>query len=138
MRETGLVHTVRDSEVLVRLKRHTACLGCKVCSVSSAGEMIIKAVALDGVKVGDNVIIEIDSISIIKAVAFVYLLPAFAFLLGIFGGLKIATIVGIYDHKELFSILIGFVLLGISMAFARWYGIKKRDAYQAKIIKIED
>lgn len=137
MKETGVVHAVKDGEILVRLKRHAACLGCRACSLSSNGDMIIKAAALNKVKVGDRVIIEIDSISIIKAVVLLYLLPAIAFLIGIFVGLKITPLLGIYKHKEIFSILIGVVLLSASLFLAKIYGARKNSAYQAKIIKDE-
>lgn len=128
------MHAVGDGEVLVRLKRHAACLGCRACSLSSTGDMIVKAIASNKVKVGDNVTIEIDSASIIKAITLVYLLPAIAFLAGIFVGLKIATLLGIYKHKEILSILIGVVLLSAFIFLARWYGIKKSSAYQARIV----
>ena len=147
MKETGVVHAISDGEVLVRLKRRAACLGCKACFVSSAGDMIIKAVATDrmhppgknfgaGVKVGDEITIEIDSASIIKAITLLYLLPAVAFLVGIFAGLKIASLLGIYTHKEIIAILIGVTLLSASLFLARGYGVKKSGAYQAKITGI--
>ena len=136
MKETGIVHAVKDGEVLVRLKRHAACLGCRACFLSSSGDMIIKAITSDRIKVGDQVTIEIDSISIIKAILVVYLLPAIAFLAGIFAGLRIAPLLGIYKHKEIFSILIGLFLLGAFMFLARWYGIKKSKTYQARITRI--
>ena len=139
MRETGVVHAVRGDEILVRLKRHAACLGCRACSLSSSGDMIIKAIASDKVdkaKVGDKVTIEVDSISIIKAIVFVYLLPAIAFLGGIFAGLRVALFLGIYKHKEIVSILIGVVLLSASLFLARMYGIRKSNTYQARIAGI--
>ena len=136
MREEGVIHAVSDGDVLVRLKRHAACLGCRACAMSSGGDMVMKAIAQDKVKVGDNVVIEIDSASIIKAITFIYLLPAVAFLVGVFAGLGIASLIGIYRHKEIFSIFIGLVLLSGFLILARWYGIKKRGAYQAKIVKV--
>jgi positive regulator of sigma E activity len=136
MKETGVVHAVKDGEVLVRLKRHAACLGCRACSLSSGGEMVIKAIASDKVSIGDQVAIEIDSISIVKAMSFVYLIPAVAFLTGIFAGLKIALPLGIYKHKEIFSILIGGILLISSLCLARWYGVKRSSAYRARVTGI--
>lgn len=133
MKETGIVHAVRGSDVLVKLKRHAACLGCRACSMSSNGDMVIKATASNRVAVGDEVTIEIDSISIIKAITLLYLLPAIAFLAGVSSGLKIAPALGFYAHKEIFSILIGVILLSASLFLARWYGIKKSSAYQARV-----
>ncbi|MCK4829961.1 SoxR reducing system RseC family protein [bacterium] len=147
MKETGVVDAVEKGEVLVRLKRHSACLGCKACSIGTGGDMIIKAIATDkvyppsknfggGVKVGDQVTIEIASISILKAIVMVYLFPTAAFLAGILAGLKIAPQLGIYEHKEILSILTGAALLCASLLLARRYGIRRRETYKARITGI--
>ncbi len=136
MKEAGVVHSVKNGEILVTLKRHAACLGCKACSIASGGDMVIKAIASDKVKVGDRVTIEIDSISILKAIVMVYLLPTAAFLAGILTGLRMALLLGIYEYKEALSILTGVALLGASLFLMRKYGIKRKDAYQAKITGI--
>ena len=132
MRETGIVEAVKGDEVSVRLKRHAACLGCRACSLSSGGDMIIKAAASGESKVGDRVTVEIDSIAIIKAIVLVYLLPAVAFLIGIFAGLKAAPLIGIYKHMEIFALLVALALLSSSIFMARQYG--KSDTYQVKIV----
>jgi len=133
MKEVGTVYSVEENEILVKLKRHSACLSCGVCSLAPGGDMVIKAIASGEVKVGDQVTIEIDSISILKAVAMVYLLPTVAFLAGVLSGFKIAPLLGIYEHKEIFSILTGMGLLCASLFLARRYGIIKREDYKAKI-----
>lgn len=130
-----MVQAVEEGEISVRLKRHAACLGCRACSFGSGGDMIVKVAGSDTVKIGDKVTLEIDSISIIKAIVLVYLLPAVSFLAGLLAGLKIATLLGIYKFKEIFSLLTGLVLLGASLFLARSYGIKKRGVYQARIIR---
>jgi len=133
MKEVGIVQSVKDAEILVKIKRHAACLGCGVCSVAPGGDMIVKAIVSGRVKVGDQVNIEVDSILILKAILMVYLLPTVGFLAGILAGLKIAPLLGIYEHKEVFSVLTGMALLCISLFLARRYGIKKRETYKAKI-----
>ena len=136
MKETGIVHAVENDGFLVKLKRHSACLGCKQCSLSSDGDMIIKAVAGEKVKPGDRVTVEIDSSSIVKAIAVVYLLPAVAFLAGVSIFIKIAPLIGVYNHKEIISVSLGIAFLGIALLFARRYGVKKHGDYTAKITKI--
>ncbi len=128
MIEEGFVQSVGKSEVLVRLKRHSACFGCKLCSVNSSGDMVIKAIAPDKVEVGDRVNVEIDSASIVKAIAMVYVLPTLAFLTGVLTGLRVTS--------EVLSVLIGIVFLCAALFLARQYGIKRKDAYQAKITGI--
>lgn len=138
MRETGIVDAVEKGEVLVRLKRHGACLGCRACSIGSGGDMVIKAIAADKVQKGDQVTIEIDSISLLKAIVMVYLLPTAAFLAGILAGLRMAPLLGIYEYKEIFSVLVGIALLFASFFLARRYGFKRRNTYKARITKIID
>ena len=125
MIETGVVRSVRNGEVLVGLKRHSACLGCKLCSVNSSGDMIIKAIASKKIEVGDQVTVEIDSSSLLKAIAMVYVLPTLAFLTGVLAGLRVTS--------EAFSVLIGIMFLCAALFLARQYGLKRKDAYQAKI-----
>ena len=125
MTETGVVQSVRDGEVLVRLKRHSACLGCRLCSVSSGGDMIIKAIAAKRIEVGDQVTVEIDSSSLLKAIAMIYVLPTLAFLTGVLAGLRVTS--------EAFSVLIGIIFLCAALFLARQYGLRKKDAYQARI-----
>ena len=136
MKEIGVVRAVGEYGASVSLKRHVACLGCKACFVNSNGEMVIKAIAASRVKVGDKVTVEIDSISLLKAIVMVYLLPTAAFIAGVLAGLRIALLLGIYEHRELLSILTGVALLGVSLFLMRKYGIKRKDAYQAKITGI--
>ena len=97
--------------------------------------MVIKAIASDDLKVkaGDNVAIEIDHSSLLKAIAFVYILPTAAFLAGVLAALKIAPLLGVSRHKEILSALIGVTFLCASLVLARQYGIKRKEAYQAKI-----
>jgi len=131
MRETGIVQAIEGGEALVKLRRHAACLGCRACSLSSSGDMTIKAIAQGEVKPGDEVTLEIDSASIVKAIALVYILPSIAFIVGVFAGLKI---VSAYKHKEAISVLIGVGFLAASFFVARIYGKNRSNAYQARII----
>ncbi len=135
MRETGVVQSVEGGEALVKLKRHSACLGCRACSIAGS-DMIIKAVATDRVKAGDRVTVEIDSASFVKAIAMVYLLPTAAFLAGILAGLKISPVLGIYEHKEILSIILGIAFISASLLLARRYGNIRKDTYRAKITEI--
>lgn len=131
MRETGIVQAIEGGVALVKLRRHAACPGCRACSLSSNGDMTIKTVAPAEVKPGDEVALEIDSASIVKAIALVYLLPAAAFIAGVLAGLKVMSD---YRHKEVISVLIGGGLLTASLFLARMYGKNKSNSYQARII----
>lgn len=136
MKETGIVYSIKDDEVLVRLKRRAACMGCRACSIGSGGDMIIKTVTSENLKVGDMVAIEIDSASIIKAILFIYLFPTVSFLVGLLAGLRIIPLLGIDRHKEIISLLTGLLLLSVSLFLARWYGIRRTSSYQAKITDV--
>lgn len=136
MKEEGIVCAVRTGEVFVKLKRHSACLGCKSCSVGTDGDMVIKAIASERVGEGDRVTVEIDSTLLVKAILLVYLLPAVGFFLGILAGLKISSLLGIYKYAEVISAFIGFAFLGLVFFFVRSYGIRRKSAYQARITEV--
>ena len=136
MKETGIVDSLEGSEVVVKIKRHSACRACRACSVGSGGEMLIKATGRDGVRIGCEVIIEIDSMSFLKAILVVYLLPSVLFLIGILTGQAVAPVLGIYEHKEIFSVVVGIILLAMSFFLVRKYGIKRKDIYRARITKV--
>jgi len=87
------------------------------------------------VKAGDKVTVEIGSVSLFKAITLVYVLPTVSFVIGILAGLRIAPRLGFSNHKEILSVILGVILLCASMFFARAYGIKRREAYQAKITR---
>ena len=57
MKEIGVVQSVEKGGVLVKLKRHAACLGCRACSMASGGDMLIRGIAEDSVKIGDTVLL---------------------------------------------------------------------------------
>ena len=135
MKESGVVRSVKGKEITVGFKRHSACFSCRACSADSGGKMVIEAIASDKMKLkaGDNVVVDIDSASLLKAIAFVYILPTAAFLAGALAGLRIAPLLGIFRHKEIISMLTGLLLLCASLFLARQYGIRMKRAYQAKI-----
>ena len=136
MREIGVVQSVNKNEVFVRLKRRSACLGCGVCHTDSSGDMVIRIISPDDVKAGDKVTVEIGSASLFKAISLVYVLPTVFFVIGILAGLRIAPLLGLSRHKEILSAILGIILLCASMFLARGYGIRRKEAYQAKIIGI--
>ncbi len=136
MKEDGIVCAVREDEVFVKLKRHSACLGCRACSIGTDGDMVIKAIASERVGEGDRVTVEIDSTLLVKAILIVYLLPAVGFFLGILTGLKITSLVGVYKYAEIISAFIGFAFLGLALFFARSYGIRRKSVYQARITRV--
>jgi positive regulator of sigma E activity len=137
MKEIGTVESVEGREVMVRLKRHGACLGCRACSLSSSGDMIIKAKSLDELRPGDQVTIEIGAEKIVKAILLIYLFPALAFLFGVIVGFYGLPRVGVDRHIELISVVVGFFCMVLAYSVASNYGLRKREEYKATAATIK-
>ncbi|MBN1872095.1 MAG: SoxR reducing system RseC family protein [Candidatus Omnitrophica bacterium] len=133
MNETGTVESVKDGEVLVRLKRHGACLGCRACSLSSAGDMMVKARSLGIVNPGDQVTVKIETAKVIKAIVLIYLFPALSFILGIVIGFYTLPLMGVVRNIELISLAIGLAFIIFAYSIARIYGSRRGKEYQAEV-----
>ena len=131
MKEIGTVESVEGQDVLVRLKRHGACLGCRACSLSSDGDMTIKAKSLGELRAGDQVTIEIDTAKVVRAILLIYLFPALSFLAGIIIGFYTLPIIGVKSHIELISVFIGLVLMVFAYSAASNYGLRRSEDYKA-------
>lgn len=95
MREEGMVVTVHDGFVDVRMQMSTGCAGCSVCSQGSGGETVMHDVADGfGSTVGDVVSVSIpDGIKTRAAVA-VFLVPVVCLFLGYLAGFLLGGWVG--------------------------------------------
>ncbi len=136
MKEVGIVEDVRGDEAVVRLERHSACLGCRACSKGSGGEMLITAVTLQNVKRGDKVTLHVDTLSVLMGIVMLYLIPSAAAVLGITAGLTLLPRLGITAHKEVLSLGVAAVLLCAALWAARRYGFRRKEIYKARVTDV--
>lgn len=77
MKQIGIVEKIEDGMLRVRIKRATACgENCASCSGNcKATDQVVTAVNKAGAKVGDNVLLEMNSKNVLLAAFLVYILP---------------------------------------------------------------
>lgn len=115
MGENGLVISVNEDLIEVKLRRNEACSKCKACMAGmNDNEMIIKAKNACEANVGDMVVIELKNENFLKAVGIMYGIPCVFFVIGVFIG------------QLLISELAGFAIGGISV-FAVYFFIRKNE-----------
>ncbi len=119
MKERGQIVEVKDGLAVVKIKRSSYCNSCGACNMGAHPDEMILTVPnrLEG-KPGDLVELDLESSSILKASAIMYLIPLAALLIGAGAGYMIAY--RINANTELFAALGGILLtilafLGIHM-----------------------
>lgn len=87
MREEGMVVTVHEGFVDVRMQVSTNCAGCSVCSQGSGGETVMHDVTdTHGATVGDLVSVSIPDGIRTRAAAAVFIVPVACLLVGYLAG----------------------------------------------------
>jgi len=87
MREQGMVVTVHDGVVDVRMQMSAGCAGCSVCSQGAGGETVMHQVSdTHGATVGDVVEVLIPDGIRSRAAAAVFLVPVACLLIGYLAG----------------------------------------------------
>lgn len=120
----GRVIKIENGQMLISMKRDSACGSCESCAAGcESKEHIIKAKPRANYEVGDLVSIKVDSRKMLRGVMMVYLVPLFAFLLGIFASNYIFSKFS-FKVQDFYSIIIGVVLLLISLVIVKAYDKK--------------
>ena len=131
MRETGIVKSVDGEFCTCATRRKSACGdNCATCkAVCSSREHIFTAKNTIGAKIGDTVIIEMPTSSVLKSAFLVYILPLLAFLLGFsyfFGAGK----------SELTSAFWGIIFGGAMWILVSFYGKYKKAELTPEVVEI--
>ncbi len=118
MTEVGRVTALEGSKAQVLIRRNAMCGECGACQIGKEN-MTMNATALNkaGARRGDQVLVEVPSITGINALLISYGIPLLFFLCGIALGWLIAPKVGI-----IFTVVTYFVI----------YFLEKRDVFKAK------
>jgi len=113
MKKTGIVKEVNNAFALVGVSRKSACEGChanfdgncSACVIFGDKETFCKAENSIGAKVGDRVVVETASHTVILYAAAVFLFPVILAIIGYFVGTLISDV-----GAPIFGALIGFAL----------------------------
>lgn len=132
MTEKGRVLSVREGRAVVEILRGPQCADCNFCSSGiSAGRSSMELEAVEGLKPGHEVTVEIDSGAVLKGGTAVFLAPLIAFIVGAAAGPDAARLLGVRLPGEIASIVLGGALLVLTLLGV--YLRARRPKYQQKL-----
>ena len=138
--EEGVVLRIDSDTAWVKTKKSKSCEGCSskgFChALGSQDEMEVEAINAAAGKVGDRVVLNFDTSSLLKASFLLYVFPIICMLAGAFVGMKLAPEWN-FDTST-FSAIGAFLFFGLSVLFVKSQGnrMAQKDAYRPKIIRI--
>ncbi|WP_434631845.1 SoxR reducing system RseC family protein [Thermoanaerobacterium thermosaccharolyticum] len=137
MTEKGCVVSLKDGKAKVEIIRNDMCGKCHACDIGSNNRMMIEVDAIDELKVGDNVLVEVKDISMLKATSIMYGIPLLFFFVGVFAGYAIANIFMADKFFQLIEAISGVLFTVISFVGIKYYSDKGINAeYKPAIKKI--
>lgn len=138
IKENGVVTKTNPATAWVKTTRSSSCKSCSAHgSCEGAQEREVEVMNPVGAKEGDAVTIAIQTGSMIKLSALLYLFPVFSMILGAALGAYLAPGYGI-DESTL-SALLAFLCFFLSFLIIRFTSgrISGNDRYHARIIQIK-
>ncbi|SKC70078.1 SoxR reducing system RseC family protein [Maledivibacter halophilus] len=142
MNREGKVTAINGDNATVVLMKHSACGDCGACQMGKENMNItIEALNTVGAKVGNNVVVDMESQDVLTAAFIVYGIPLIMLIIGVAGGnFLFKQLIGIEGNVELFSFITGLVLMIISFLFIKSNEDKFKESkkYLSQIIEIID
>jgi sigma-E factor negative regulatory protein RseC len=138
--EEGVVLRIDTGTAWVKTKKSKSCEGCSskgFChALGSQDEMEVEAINAAGGKVGDKVVLNFDTSSLLKASFLLYVFPIICMLAGAFVGMELAP--SLNFDSSISSAIGGFLFFGLSVLFVKSKGnrMARKDEYRPKIIRI--
>lgn len=124
-----IVGIVDDKTAKMKMQRHSACASCGKCATTSEKKDILVEVDNSvGAKVGDRVVVNMESVNVLKAAAIVYLLPLVGLLVGTIVTYYILQSLGNISNIETLSGVVGLVLMLVSFFILKKNDSKFRDS----------
>lgn len=138
--EQGIVLRTDSGTAWVKTVRSSACEGCTAKgSCHGAGgerEMEVKAINSVGARVGDRIVLSLETASLLKVTFLIYVFPIVLLIVGAALGQTLAHRIG-FSPSGL-SVLLGFAffLTALFIIKGRANKMARKNAYQPKITKI--
>lgn len=122
------VKETEGSNMTIEFRRSSACGGnCTACKGSCESiNQEMKLINDNNYKVGDVLEISLNARLMIKITVVVYLIPLLSFLLGLLTTYFILKKIN-FNNYEIYSIIVGVVLLLLSLILVRRYDRKIKD-----------
>lgn len=138
-RETGTVEGMDGgkAEVLMKAEMEKTCDGCRACSTSFGNVRRMKVDAPEGLKAGDEVVVEVTLPSVYSGILLLFALPIAGLLVGGVAGELVARGLGVEDAANTISIVVGIAGFGLGLLGGYLVGRKMRDRMpEPKIVEV--
>jgi len=138
-RETGTVEGVEGgkAEVLMKGEMEKTCDGCGACAMGFGNVRRMKVDAPEGLKVGDEVVVEVTLPSVYWGILLVFALPVVGLLVGGGVGELAARGLGVEDAANTVSIVVGIAGFGLGLLGGYLVGRKMREGMpEPKIVEV--
>jgi len=138
--EQGIVTHIgpADNTAWVKTVRSSTCEGCasKDSCEAAGNDMKVKAINLAGAKVGDPIVLYLQTGAMLRATFLLYVFPIICMIIGAVAGQKIAPMLGY--SPSVMSVFVGLLLFVIAVLVIkiRSDSMAGKQEYQPKIIRI--
>jgi sigma-E factor negative regulatory protein RseC len=139
--EEGVVIKIDSTAAWVKTTQTSACKGCSArgsCnSMGNDKEREVKAINTAGAKVGDRIVLDLETASLLKVSFLLYVFPILCMIVGAFIGQQIAASF-FYFSESAVSAIFGFLFFFIAFLIIKAKGntLAQKNEYQPKIIRI--
>lgn len=120
--ETGKVTEVCDDMLHISVKRHASCEKCGACGMAGKQEISFLVKNEIGAKIGDTVVIRMESSKVMKAAFLMYTIPLLFLFVGYYLGQMTAVYLGQTPQvTEAIGMISSFVMMGLTyLAIHYW------------------
>ena len=138
--EEGIVTRIDASGAWVKTVRSDCCESCTskgMCHTMGGGkEMEVPAVNAAGARVGDRVVLKMDTAPFLKATFLVYLFPVLLLMGGATAGEWLARTSGAYSPLPAVLLGLGSLVLGLVVMKFAADRLARRGSYRPRIVRI--
>lgn len=138
-REMGTVEGVEGgrAEVLMKAEMEKTCDGCRACTMGFGNVRRMKVDAPEGLKAGDEVVVEVTLPSVYWGILLLFALPIVGLLVGGGVGEMAARGLGVEDAANTVSIVAGIAGFGLGLLGGYLVGRKMRAGMpEPKIVEV--
>ena len=137
--EEGVVTAVGPATAWVKTTRSSACKSCSArhsCSPQDNNETLVEVVNPIKAKVGDRILLTIESAALLKAAFLIYVFPILGMLVGAGLGQWGGTALGLNPSWSAPILAALFFLVAFALMKSKGNRMARTDAYKPKIVRV--
>ncbi len=137
--EHGIVTEVHTDTAVVKTTRTSSCEGCASrgsCMSEGSSEMMVEAINTAGARVGDHVVVSVQTGSFLKVTFLLYMFPVLCLMTGAGIGHFGAAAMGLNASGAALVLGFGAFLAAIGVMIRKAGQMAKSEAYRPKIVRI--